>query len=381
MGDPTESLHTVRIRDKHDARRRLWARFLSSKALREFEQREIAYVNLMIEQIRHRAGQSLNVTRWMNFFTFDVTAEFALGLSFGMLANGEPHPIMETMHSGQRYFAALSPVPWLGRILLKLPAQISGASWFKAWCAQQVQRQREITHGRQDFMSILLEEAEKQNQTMEARRWLSGDCRLVIVAGSDTTAAALVRVRYYLARFPQKAQRIRDALTHASVSPVSQLRQRDIQDIEFLNAFINETLRLHPPVPSALLRVTPPEGLVCGKTYIPGGVTVSVPMRQLGRLASIYARPNEFIPERWLSSSHLMRKTQAFTSFSTGPYTCIGKNLAMTELQTMTAALVQHFWISFAPGEAGNELLKGSIDAFTLCTGNLKIVFDPIAPE
>ncbi|KAJ5724990.1 uncharacterized protein N7483_006347 [Penicillium malachiteum] len=107
------------------------------------------------------------------------------------------------------------------------------------------------------------------------------------------------------------------------------------------------------------------------------------------------------MPERWLSSSSLMRKTQGFTSFSTGtcyvltiglltmstqlelcrPYACIGRNLAMVELQTGTAALVQQFRISFAPGEDRYKLLNGSLDAFMLFTGDVHLVFDAIMSE
>ena len=50
-----------------------------------------------------------------------------------------------------------------------------------------------------------------------------------------------------------------------------------------LNAFISETLRLHPPVPSSGLRDTPSEGIVIGDQRIPGGTTVLTPNYSLGR--------------------------------------------------------------------------------------------------
>lgn len=53
----------------------------------------------------------------------------------------------------------------------------------------------------------------------------------------------------------------------------------------------------------------------------------------------------------------------------------------MMELQTVTAALVQQFNISFAPGEDGDRLLNGSRDAFTLFAGDLDLVFDVIPTD
>lgn len=66
-------------------------------------------------------------------------------------------------------------------------------------------------------------------------------------------------------------------------TPGSPSECRDIQDAPYLNAVINETLRLHPPVPSGLLRQTPPEGLTIDGTYIPGDVVISAPTWTMGR--------------------------------------------------------------------------------------------------
>lgn len=40
---------------------------------------------------------------------------------------------------------------------------------------------------------------------------------------------------------------------------------------------MNETLRLHPAVPSGTQRLTPKEGLTVGDRYVPGDVMVCVP--------------------------------------------------------------------------------------------------------
>jgi cytochrome P450 family 628 len=59
-----------------------------------------------------------------------------------------------------------------------------------------------------------------------------------------------------------------------------------LSNLTHLNAVIDESLRLHPPVPSGLQRVTPPQGLMVGDTMIPGNTIVQVPMHtiQRGRL-------------------------------------------------------------------------------------------------
>lgn len=83
---------------------------------------------------------------------------------------------------------------------------------------------------------------------------------------------------YRLARHQDWATKLHDEVSrNPSRDPVT------LQSMTFLNAFINETLRLHPPVPSAGLRNTPAEGIMIGEKFVPGDVTVLVPNYSLGR--------------------------------------------------------------------------------------------------
>lgn len=70
-----------------------------------------------------------------------------------------------------------------------------------------------------------------------------------------------------------------------------------------------------------------------------------------------------------------MNKT-AFAPFSIGPYGCIGKNLALMEVRTVTADLITKFDVSFAPGEDGRKLLHETEDYFSLGLGELNLVFN-----
>ena len=67
---------------------------------------------------------------------------------------------------------------------------------------------------------------------------------------------------------------------HFADNEISNVR---IQKLDHLNAVINEALRLHPPVPTALQRLTPPEGINIGGTFIPGNMTVWCPQYVIGR--------------------------------------------------------------------------------------------------
>lgn len=114
---------------------------------------------------------------------------------------------------------------------------------------------------------------------------LQGDARLIIVAGSDTTAATLTHLFYYLCKDPSQVDKLRDELTPL-IEAGGEVMHNKIMNADHLNAVINETLRLSPPVPSAVHRLTPPEGIEIGGTYIPGNMNVFCPQYVVSRSKS-----------------------------------------------------------------------------------------------
>jgi cytochrome P450 len=53
--------------------------------------------------------------------------------------------------------------------------------------------------------------------------------------------------------------------------------------LPYLESVINETMRMHPPVPSGLQRFTPREGLQIGEVHIPGNTIVQIPTHTMFR--------------------------------------------------------------------------------------------------
>jgi cytochrome P450 len=120
-----------------------------------------------------------------------------------------------------------------------------------------------------------------------------------------------------------------------------------------MDGYINEALRLYPPAPAGVQRRTPPQGTIIDGKLVPGKTQLSVHPHAIQRDERYFSKPDEWIPERWVESrrpSSFNHNVRAFLPFTTGQYTCLGKNLAYQEVRLFLAKLVRNFDFKLAPG-------------------------------
>jgi cytochrome P450 len=116
----------------------------------------------------------------------------------------------------------------------------------------------------------------------------------------------------------------------------------------YLIAVIEEALRLVPPVPAGLHRISP--GAVIDGHYVPKGTTVSVSGWSTTHDERFFHNAREFHPERWLPPNHPFYDQtykddmkDASKPFLLGPRGCLGINLAYMEMRIILSKLVWHF--------------------------------------
>ena len=69
----------------------------------------------------------------------------------------------------------------------------------------------------------------------------------ILLAGRDTTASTLTFAVYRLAERPDMLRRLREEILDV-VGPTRRPTYDDIRNLKYMRAFINEVLRLYPPV-------------------------------------------------------------------------------------------------------------------------------------
>ncbi|KAL5332489.1 cytochrome P450 [Aspergillus crustosus] len=263
---PSYSLQSVRDKRLHDARRRIWR------------------------------GKPLNISKWFNFWSFDVMGDLAFGQSFNMLQSAKSHWATDLLSSSQEGAAFKFPA-WFVRILFATPGLRNPYYRFLDFCAEQIDN-RMAVQGQQpnpDIAHFLIQ------------HFQGGEGEgLIIVAGSDTTASTVTFLFYHIAREPGLLQRLREEIEALSGDDGS-IDHRKIQAVPPLNGCINETLRLHPAVPSGLYRKAPAEGVY----NIPGDTVMLVNFYAMGRDESNFTHAHEFIPERFSTRPGLIKEKDA----------------------------------------------------------------------
>ncbi|KAK7218721.1 hypothetical protein V2G26_006724 [Clonostachys chloroleuca] len=287
---PVVSLHMIRDHEEHSRRRKIWDEVFSPKALREYEPRVALYTEQLLKRIVCNGNQTVNVTALFNYYSFDVMGDLAFGRSFNMLRYGAAHKYMKSSHDNMLTATAFT--------------------------AEVAYRTGEAKTGEPpttpDIFSWLLNGFENlDHPTPQDEVNLVGDEHLVVVAGSDLRAASITCLFYQLALHPRimadlqtEIDRFYTEYEHPSHHGLSKL--------EYLNACIDESLRLYPPVPSGLLRISSPQGCHIGDLFIPGNTVVQIPSYTMYRDAKNFTLPDDFIPERWTTRPELTRDSSIY---------------------------------------------------------------------
>ncbi|KAI0481303.1 cytochrome P450 monooxygenase-like protein [Xylariaceae sp. FL0804] len=377
------SLHQMRDGALHARRRRHgWDMAFTTRSLRCYDARVVKYTDKLAAQLGKRDGRAVDATEWFQLYAFDIMGDLAFGRSFAALDLARPHFYMSALHAAQLRATALQTLPWLVQLSGLLPARLNPLARMLLYSRECIEDRRRRRPAEPDVMSYILEQGPFFGDKRRDDDLLLADTRLLIVAGSDTTATSLVYAFYNLARDGRVQRALRAELLEKSEAKATvggdglgDFSIAGLQNLPYLNAVINETLRLHPPVPGGVLRNTPAEGAVVGGRRLPGGVTVVSPHYTIQRSPEAFLKPDEFRPERWTTEPHLILDKTAFFPFSMGKFACIGRQLALNELRTAIAKLILEFDVALAPGETGKRLLEESVDAFTMANAKLELCF------
>ncbi|KAF2732593.1 cytochrome P450 monooxygenase [Polyplosphaeria fusca] len=342
---------------EHGRQRRALSHSFSTQALMEQESIIQDYMTKFVDNFRRlsREGKEFNIGDWFCYFTFDTMGDLSFGESFGCLEHGEYqewvnclfHTIKDgALIQGTRRIAGIGT--WLQKFLQnRFQGMGNALSYHLVHTRDKVEKRLKATNiEHRDFIWYILKQAEKFDLKHNEIIANSG---LFIIAGSETTATALSGLMARLIWNPECHTKLTTEIRSAFTNE-EEITFNTIQNLSYLNACIEEVLRIHPPVPAGPPRVVPPGGDFIDGNWVPGGVTVSVGAWATSHNPSHFRDPDAFVPERWIDGEYDTDVKKGTQPFSLGPRNCIGRNLAYMEMRIVLARMLWNFDIISTDG-------------------------------
>jgi cytochrome P450 len=156
----------------------------------------------------------------------------------------------------------------------------------------------------------------------------------VMMAAHDTSTSTLSTAIYHLAKHPDWQERLREQ----SMALPDELSLEQLEQLEQLTWVVDESLRLHPPLPF-MPRVTTKETELAGYRIPPGVLTGFAPV-VVHRDPRCWSRPNAFDPERFSRGEHKSHPS-AFAPFGGGRHLCVGKRFGQLEIRSTLHQLLK----------------------------------------
>nr|NP_001165933.1 cytochrome P450 4AB22 precursor [Nasonia vitripennis] len=159
--------------------------------------------------------------------------------------------------------------------------------------------------------------------------------------GHDTTAMAMTFALLLLAENKKAQDKAREEVTEILDRSEGNMGMAQIQEFNYLERCIKESLRLFPPVATMARTIT--EDLQLKNYLVPAGTEVMYHLWEIHRDPNFWEEPLKFDPNRFLPERSQGRHPFSYVPFSAGPRNCIGQKFAMMELKSLIGRILYNF--------------------------------------
>ncbi|KAK6217840.1 hypothetical protein LQW54_003128 [Pestalotiopsis sp. IQ-011] len=300
---------------------------------------------------------------WLHYFAFDVLGEVAFSRSFGFLAAGrDVEGAIKTIDDMQTYNGLVGQVPILDYLLRRnplwkyVPAFNPGNSLITRIALDEMSKRKPFDDsvegiskdGRRDLLGSLI-----KGHLKEGSGFGEGDVFAVahgaIFAGSDSTASTMQSFFHYILSVPHILGHLQDELESAiaagGIPRDGNIEYTESLALSYFQACLKEAMRLRPAVGLNITRHVPKEGIELDGVFLKGGTRVAVNGWVLHRDKDIFGDDADvFRPERWLEDEEKAKTMDRFMfQFGGGAHVCIGRNLAILEINKVLPRLLRDF--------------------------------------
>ncbi|MBJ89496.1 MAG: hypothetical protein CMO98_06495 [Woeseia sp.] len=200
-------------------------------------------------------------------------------------------------------------------------------------------RRKEKKTASPDFLSKYLEATDKTGIKFTDEELLD-EIITLLVAGHETSAGTLNWAWLQLARHKHVAQILVNEATKLGAAQGC-INQENLNQMSYTQAFLDETLRLYPPVWIFSRRALDDGGLL--GWHVEAGSDLFISPYLMHRDPSYWNEPEVFNPGRFLPDAEEPKGPQAYFPFSLGPRRCLGEYFSFLEMKVHLTLLAPQF--------------------------------------
>ncbi|CAN6694502.1 unnamed protein product [Malus baccata var. baccata] len=342
---------------------------LSNKRVRSFSivrEEETESLITKISQSSTSTSSVVNLSEMLETLTNDVVCRVALGAKYSNRGergkvfkklSSELSILMSRIHIGDY-------IPWLAWVsrLNGLDAKFDNlAKRFDEFLEMVVQEHTGDAliknEDQKDLVDILLcLQKERGDDSLIDGVSIKAIILNMFLGGTNTSFTLMEWTMSELLRHPQIMEKLQNEVRGIVGNKTDIITEDDLVGMHYLKAVIKETLRLHPPVPLLLPRMSSQDATINGYS-IKANTHVIVNAWQIGRDPKSYNNPEEYEPERFLNST-LDYKGNDFhyIPFGAGRRGCPGVQFAMAVQEIALANLVHKFDWALPNAARGEDL-------------------------
>ena len=211
-------------------------------------------------------------------------------------------------------------------------------------------RRAQYDPSRKDVLTLLMSARDENGEKMSDIQ-LHDELITLLFAGHETTATALSWALYWIHKYPEICDKLRQELDSLGESP----KPMSIFKLPYLTAVCNETLRIYPVAPLTVPREVKEPVELMGYQLEPGtrvyGCIYLTHQRE-----DLYPQPKQFKPERFLERQYTPYE---FLPFGGGSRRCIGEALAMFEMKLVLATIISNYQLALADNQPVKPQRRG----------------------
>ena len=269
------------------------------------------------------AGEPINLTEDLSELTLEIVLHSILGTDLARLERqlgANPFEVVAKEQNRDLKFA------FRFRSLTKLVGDL-------------IERRRREPEERFDFLEMLMAARDRENDAPMSNKEMIDEVMTLIVAGHETTAAALTWTWHLISQHRDTAAQLEAEADAVTVG--APLGLDAAESLAFTHQVIQEALRLYPPGWLFTRRTLEADEL--GGFAIGPRTDVFISPYLLHRHPEFWSEPEEFRPERFAGADAEERHKFAYIPFSVGPRHCIGENLALFEMLGHVSMMSRRF--------------------------------------